>query len=237
MTQKAKILLVEDEENFGSLLKNYLELSKYDVIWSKNGTEAYSTFMQNEFDLCILDIMMPHMDGFTLGEKIKAKTNTPFFYLTAKNNKEDILKGYKIGADDYLTKPFDTDILLHKISAVLSRNEFKDERKIKQDSYLFGDFTFTTANRALNYKLKVYKKLSPKESLLLELLCQFKGSVMPRDLALNSIWGESNYFTKRSMDVYIAKLRKHLSLDKNITIETFHQMGFQLNVKNDNVMI
>lgn len=229
MKGQAKILLVEDEENFGSLMKNYLELSQYEVTWAKNGTEAYSIFMQNQFDLCILDVMMPHMDGFSLGEKIKSKNDTPFFFLTAKNNKADILNGYKIGADDYLTKPFDTEILLLKISAILNRNKIQALSN-EHTEHKFGDFVFTTNNRHLKHTKHEAVKLSPKESLLLDLLCRHQGRVMPRDIALNSIWKESNYFTKRSMDVYIAKLRKHLTLDSNINIETYHQMGFQLNI-------
>jgi len=229
MNSPVKILLVEDEENFGSLLKNYLELSKYEVTWAKNGTEAYSIFMQNQFNLCILDVMMPFMDGFTLAEKIKSKSDTPFFFLTAKNSKSDILNGYKIGADDYLTKPFDIEILLLKISAILNRKQTNNPEKKSKSEYIFGEFSFTTNNRLLQFEQNDSIKLSPKEALLLELLCQYKNTIMPREIALNSIWKDNNYFTKRSMDVYITKLRKHLSMDSNISIETFHQIGFQLN--------
>jgi DNA-binding response OmpR family regulator len=225
-----RILLVEDEENFGLLLKNYLELSQYDVCWAKNGAEAYSSFMKNSFDLCILDVMMPHMDGFTLGQKIKEKNKTPFFYLTAKNSKKDLLKGYEIGADDYLTKPFDTEVLLLKIKAILNRTSNEETTLPAQmDSYSFGLFTFYPKTRVL-VENNSEKKLSPKESMLLDLLCRYQGSVMPRDIALKQIWNENNYFTKRSMDVYIGKLRKYLSGDHSISIETYHQMGFQLNV-------
>jgi len=227
---KARILLVEDEENFGSLMKNYLELSGYDVTWAKNGTEAYSSFMQNSFDLCILDIMMPYMDGFTLGQKIKAKNNTPFIFLSSKNNKSDILNGYQVGADDYLTKPFDTEILLLKIKILLERQNGQNSLKSDKYYFTFGNFEFTPSLRQLKHTNNSYIKLSPKEALLLKLLCIYQGKIMPRDVALNQIWTESTYFTKRSMDVYINKLRKHLSIDSNITIETFHQMGFQLNV-------
>ena len=225
----SKILLVEDEENFGSLMKNYLELSEYEVTWAKNGTEAYSIFMQQNFDLCILDVMMPYMDGFTLGEKIAAKKDVPFFYLTAKNQKEDLVKGYQIGADDYLTKPFDTEVLLLKIKALLSRTSNGSELPLEKDEYQFGDFKFSPKTRMLDHK-SGSKKLSPKESMLLDLLCRYEGKVMPRDVALDTIWKQNDYFTKRSMDVYIGKLRKYLSLDPKIKIETFHQMGFQLMV-------
>lgn len=222
-----RILIVEDEENFGSLMKNYLELSNYEVEWSKNGAEAYSILMQNDFDLCIFDVMMPNMDGFTLGEKLKQKKDTPFFYLTAKNRKEDLIRGYKIGADDYLTKPFDTEVLLLKIQAILHRTDSESTQRNIQDEYLFGQFSFTPKNRILVHPTAT-KKLSPKESMLLTLLCQYQGEIMPREIALKEIWQQNDYFTKRSMDVYIGKLRKHLSLDSTIKIETFHQIGFQL---------
>ncbi len=225
-----KILLVEDEENFGSLLQNYLELSNYETTWCKTGTEAYSVFVQNDFDLCILDIMLPHMDGFTLAKKIKAKEkNTPLFFLTAKNAKVDIKEGYAIGADDYLTKPFDTEILLLKISALFNRKNDRIELK-EANEYKFGMFQFLPKDRML-ITSENEVKLSPKESNLLALLCKYENNVMPRTEALLNIWEEENYFTKRSMDVYITKLRKRLKDDPTVSIDTFHQTGFQLRVK------
>ncbi len=225
-----KILLAEDEENFGALLKNYLELSGYQVTWFQNGAEAYSGFMNHDFDLCILDVMMPHMDGFSLGERIKKRKEVPFLFLTAKGKKEDILKGYSIGAEDYLTKPFDTDVLLRKIDVILNRSGSASEAPRQKEIYELGSFRFSPKNRLLVYQEDTKCKLSPKESLLLELLCRYEGKIMPRELALDQIWNENSYFTKRSMDVYIAKLRKHLSPDPNIAIETFNQLGFQLNI-------
>ncbi len=225
-----KILLVEDEENFGSLLKNYLELSNYDTVWCKTGTEAYSVFSQNDFDLCILDIMLPHMDGFTLAKKIREKSkSTPLFFLTAKNAKVDIKEGYSVGADDYLTKPFDTEILLLKITALFNRKTETIET-VEADLYQFGIFDFHPKDRLLKFDSREIK-LSPKESSLLALLCHYQNSIMPRKEALEKIWNEENYFTKRSMDVYITKLRKHISTDPNVSIDTFHQIGFQLRVK------
>ena len=227
-----KILLVEDEENFGSLMKNYLELSGYEVDWKNNGSEGYSTFMKGKYDLCILDVMMPHMDGFTLAKKIKSKSpNTPIFFLTAKNAKDDVVEGYKIGADDYLTKPFDTDVLILKIKAIFSRLENQENNLDSKELYEFGNFTFKPGNRILKHVDKGDVKLSPKESGLLELLCQYENKIMPREIALVKIWKEDNYFTKRSMDVYITKLRKHLISDSKISIDTFHQMGFQLTIE------
>ena len=228
---KKRILLVEDEENFGSLLKNYLELSDYSVVWAKNGSEGYSIFMKEQFDLCILDIMMPHMDGFTLAKKIRAQSQSvPFFFLSAKNAKENLLEGYGIGADDYLTKPFDTEILLLKIAAIFNRIENSEIQFEQQETYEFGLFSFLPLDRMLKHPKMEDCKLSPKEAGLLELLCQYQNSVMPREIALKKIWKEDNYFTKRSMDVYITKLRKRLSVDSNISIDTFHQRGFQLRV-------
>ena len=230
MSTSKKILLVEDEINFGSLMKNYLELSGYSVVWCKNGAEGYSTFMNHTFDLCILDIMMPHMDGFSLASKIRAKSSVPFFFLTARNAKADHVAGYAAGADDYLTKPFDTEILLLKINALLNRDEIRQPELECKDEYLFGLFRFTPRERVLKISDAGFSRLSPKESGLLELLCQYQNTVMPREVALKKIWKEDNYFTKRSMDVYIAKLRKRLAADPGIFIDTFHQTGFQLRV-------
>lgn len=225
------ILLVEDDENFGSLLCNYLQLSGYSVTWKNNGALGYSTYMKTHFDLCILDVMMPTMDGFSLAKRIKEKSaKTPIIFLTAKNAKEDLVEGYRSGADDYLTKPFDTEVLLLKIKAILNRYQKPEEKLEQKETYPLGDFRFYPVSRKLIYRDEAEQKLSPKESLLLELLCQHENKVMPRDLALVRIWEESTYFTKRSMDVYITKLRKYLSRDSRIVIDTYHQMGFQLRV-------
>lgn len=225
-----RILIVEDDENFGSLLCNYLRLSGFEVDWKSNGSLGYSAFMNNPFDLCILDVMMPSMDGFTLARKIREKSpRTPLIFLTAKNSREDLIEGYESGAVDYLTKPFDTEVLLLKIRAFLGRKESDKETLISKEEYTLGDFRFFPKKRKLVLETKE-QKLSPKESYLLELLCQFENQVMPRDLALQKIWGESTYFTKRSMDVYITKLRKYLADESSISIDTFHQIGFQLTV-------
>jgi len=225
------LLLVEDDANFGSLLCNYLQLSGYQVTWKENGTLGYSAYMKTNFDLCILDVMMPNMDGFMLAKRIKEKSaQTPIIFLTAKNAKEDLVEGYRSGADDYLTKPFDTEVLLLKIKAILNRYQTPEEKLEIKENYQLGHFNFHPASRKLVSEKAGEQKLSPKESLLLELLCQHENKVMPRDLALTKIWGESTYFTKRSMDVYITKLRKYLSADTRIVIDTYHQMGFQLRV-------
>lgn len=226
-----RLLLVEDDENFGSLLCNYLQLSGFDVVWKNTGTLGYSAFMQQTFDLCILDVMMPHMDGFTLSKRIKEKPKAPpIIFLTAKNSREDLIEGYKSGADDYLTKPFDTEVLLLKIKAILNRYNQNEVELPIAEKYTLGKFVFYPKSRKLIFESNDEQKLSPKESMLLELLCQHKDKIMPRDLALKKIWDESSYFTKRSMDVYITKLRKYLASDQRVVIDTFHQMGFQLSV-------
>ena len=232
MENKKRILLVEDEENFGAVLQNYLKLSNYAVDWEKDGAKGYSAFNTTEYDLVILDVMMPHMDGFTLAEKIKErKPDLPFIFLTARNQKKDTIRGYNLGADDYLNKPFDVEVLLLKLQVIFDRNKPDLVELPKVDVFDIGEFTFTTDRRELTHTSGELKKLSPKEAALLELLCQFKNQVMPRELALKKIWKEDNYFTTRSMDVYLTKLRKYLSADQSISIENLHSSGYQLSVK------
>lgn len=224
----AKLLLVEDDRSFGAVLKSYLELSDFSVDWVDDGLLALPKFSSRKYDLVILDVMLPNVDGFTIANQIREKdTETPFIFITAKTLREDILKGYKTGADDYITKPFDSEILLFKIKAILSRgtagNSFLTE------TIKFGHFTFNPKIRTLiSSEAKSEKTLSPKESELLKMLLEQKGEVLPKSLALNSIWGDANYFTTRSMDVYIAKLRKYLSSDESIQIITIHGSGYRL---------
>ena len=234
MKSNNKILIVEDDPNFGSILRDYLNLNDYKVTLAKNGIEGFEKFKSNKFDLCILDVMMPYKDGFTLAKEIREKNeNIPIFFLTARSLKEDVLKGFKIGADDYLTKPFDSEVLLAKIKNILNRKTFTNsmnENSIKFE-YKFGKFNFNSKIRELKYKNKLPIKLSPKENKLLELLVLNINDLLPRDMALNKIWRDDTYFTSRSMDVYIAKLRKYLSLDSNIEIINIHGEGFRLFVK------
>ena len=234
MKSNNKILIVEDDPNFGSILRDYLNLNDYKVTLAKNGIEGFEKFKSNKFDLCILDIMMPYKDGFTLAKEIREKNeNIPIFFLTARSLKEDVLKGFKIGADDYLTKPFDSEVLLAKIKNILNRKTFTNsmnENSLKFE-YKFGEFNFNSKIRELKYKSNSPIKLSPKENKLLELLVLNINDLLPRDMALNKIWRDDTYFTSRSMDVYIAKLRKYLSLDSNIEIINIHGEGFRLFVK------
>ncbi len=230
-----KILLVEDDTNFGIVLKDYLMMNQFDVTLAKNGMEGYEKFKKNDFDLCILDVMMPYKDGFTLAKEIRERNeNVPLVFLTAKNMKEDVLKGYKAGADDYLTKPFDSEVLLYKIKALLQRKTTETIADSKQFEFQIGDFFLNSKYRSLTYADQKPVKLSPKESELLRLLALHQNDLMPRELALTRIWRDDNYFTSRSMDVYIAKLRKYLKPDKNVEIINIHGEGFRLMVKGEN---
>ena len=224
-----KILIVEDDPNFGSILKEYLIINDYDITLAKNGIEGFEKFKRDDFDLCILDVMMPYKDGFTLAKEIREKNDSvPIFFLTAKNLKEDVLKGFKIGADDYLTKPFDSDVLLAKIKAVLSRQNAPALPNSDEFEFEFSGFKFNSKLRFLTYKTDKPIKLSPKENQLLRLLVLHINDLLPRDIALNKIWRDDNYFTSRSMDVYIAKLRKYLSADEKVQILNIHGEGFRL---------
>lgn len=225
-----KILIVEDDPNFGSILRDYLTLNDYDVTLAKNGIEGLEKFKKEDFDLCILDVMMPYKDGFTLAKEIREKNETvPLIFLTAKSLKEDVLKGFKLGADDYLTKPFDSDVLLAKVKAILSRRVSKTNT-VDSDEHLFtiGAFHFNSKLRFLSYQQQDPLKLSPKENQLLRLLVLHLNDLLPRDIALNKIWRDDNYFTSRSMDVYIAKLRKYLRQDPKVEILNIHGEGFRL---------
>ncbi len=224
-----RILLVEDDPNFGTVLKDYLSLNDYKVTLAKDGLEGLIMFKNDDFDLCILDVMMPRKDGFSLAKDIRAtNSEVPIIFLTARTMKEDVLKGYQSGADDYLNKPFDSEVLLYKIKAILQRQE--SEQNIEEDTFEFkiGKFEFNSKLRHLSYDGGEIQKLSPKESKLLKLLATHKNDLMPRELALTKIWRDDNYFTSRSMDVYIAKLRKYLKPDPNVEILNIHGEGFRL---------
>ena len=228
-----KILLVEDDPNFGIVLKDYLSISNYDVTHAKDGIEGLIEFKNNEYDLCILDVMMPRKDGFSLAEDIrKSNKEIPIIFLTAKTMKEDILRGYQVGADDYLNKPFDSEVLLYKINAILQR---KDTGKVADEElheFEIGGFFLNSRLRELSFKGNNPIKLSPKENKLLKMLAVYKNDLMPRELALTKIWRDDNYFTSRSMDVYIAKLRKYLKEDPTVEIINIHGEGFRLVTEN-----
>ena len=222
-----KILLVEDDPCFGSVLKSYLELSDYDVTLCVNGNEGLETFRKDRYDICLLDVMMPQMDGFTLGKKIREiAPGVPFVYITAKSLKEDMKLGYEIGTDDYVIKPFDSELLILKIKAILSRCEGETE-EAKPRYIQIGQYLFNTELRTISKNEEVIK-LTPKESHLLELLYKYRDHLLLRDKALTEIWGTNDYFTARSMDVYITKLRKYFKEDEKIKIDNIHGSGFRL---------
>ena len=227
-----KILLVEDDPNFGTVLKDYLALNDYNVTHAKDGIEGLIMFKNNDFDLCILDVMMPRKDGFSLAQDIRSSNKEiPIIFLTAKTLKEDVLRGYQVGADDYLNKPFDSEVLLFKIKAILQRKESDTSAEDEQFEFEIGSFFFNSKLRHLSVGENEPQKLSPKESKLLKMLALHKNDLMPRELALTKIWRDDNYFTSRSMDVYIAKLRKYLKLDESVEILNIHGECFRLVVK------
>ena len=224
-----KILLVEDDPNFGTVLKDYLALNDYNVTHAKDGIEGLIMFKNNDFDLCILDVMMPRKDGFSLAQDIRSNNKEiPIIFLTAKTLKEDVLRGYQVGADDYLNKPFDSEVLLFKIKAILQRKESDTSAENEQFEFEIGGFFFNSKLRHLSVGENEPQKLSPKESKLLKMLALHKNDLMPRELALTKIWRDDNYFTSRSMDVYIAKLRKYLKIDESVEILNIHGEGFRL---------
>ena len=231
--ENEKILLVEDDPNFGTVLKDYLTLNDYDVTLAKNGMEGFEKFKKDDYHLCILDVMMPYKDGFTLAKEIRAKNEeVPIIFLTAKALKEDVLMGYKVGADDYLNKPFDSEVLLMKIKAIMQRKVKDTIADSKEFEFKIGEFHLNSKLRFLTYQNEEPVKLSPKENQLLRLLALHENDLMPRELALTKIWRDDNYFTSRSMDVYIAKLRKYLKKDENVEILNIHGEGFRLVVNN-----
>ncbi|HNP55087.1 MAG TPA: response regulator transcription factor, partial [Ferruginibacter sp.] len=193
----------------------------------RDGRLGLAAFQREKFEICLLDVMMPNMDGFTLAEEIRdINPDVPLFFLSAKTMKDDIIQGYKLGADDYITKPFDSEVLLHKIKAILKRNEeiHKEEANAEYD---LGSYHFNPRLRELSVGGKV-QTLSPKENELLKMLCEYKNDLLPREAALKKIWGSDTYFNGRSMDVYIAKLRKYLKEDSKLEIVNIHGNGFRL---------
>jgi two-component system, OmpR family, response regulator len=224
---KPKILLCEDDTNLGMVLKNYLELNDYDVTLERDGKLGLAAFQREKFDICLLDVMMPNMDGFTLAEEIRdVNPDVPLFFLSAKTMKDDIIQGYKLGADDYITKPFDSEVLLHKIKAILKRNEEMHREEVNAEFDL-GRYHFNPRLRELIIDGKV-QTLSPKENELLKMLSEYKNDLLSREIALKKIWGSDTYFNGRSMDVYIAKLRKYLKEDPALEIVNIHGNGFRL---------
>jgi len=225
--KSVRILLAEDDSNLGSLLRNYLMAKNMETTLFGNGVRALESFSVKHYDLCILDIMMPEMDGLTLAKEIrKINPEIPLIFLTAKSQKEDILYGFKTGADDYITKPFLMEELLYRIQAILKRTKVTTASK-KEDIYTIGKYSFEPLKQLLTCNDKSIK-LTTKESELLELLCQHGNEILERNFALKSIWIDDNYFNARSMDVYITRLRKYLKNDPSVKILNVHGRGYKL---------
>ena len=232
MGEKLTILLCEDDENLGMLLREYLNAKGYNAELYPDGEAGYKAYVKNKYDLCVLDVMMPKMDGFTLAQEIrKVNTETPIVFLTAKTLKEDVLEGFKIGADDYLTKPFSMEELTFRIEAILRRVRGKKSKE--STVYKIGRFSFDTQKQLLSIDGK-QEKLTTKESELLALLCAHSNEILQRDFALKAIWVDDNYFNARSMDVYITKLRKHLKEDESVEIINVHGKGYKLIIPEPN---
>ncbi len=227
LKNSAKILLIEDDPNLGLILQENLELHDFNVELCADGEEGKTSFLQNQFDLCLLDVMLPKKDGFTLaGEIRKINQDIPIIFLTAKSLKEDRIEGFKIGGDDYITKPFSMEELLLRIQAVLKRSRHSTVEE-NQKVFSIGDYEFDAEKQVLQIHDNK-QKLTYKEAELLRLLCLHKNAIMERELALKLIWGDDNFFNGRSMDVFITKLRKYLKEDSEIQIVNVHGKGFKL---------
>ena len=226
MEEKLNILLCEDDENLGMLLREYLQAKGYNAELCPDGEAGYKAFIKNKYDICVFDVMMPKKDGFTLAKEIRAiNSDVPIMFLTAKNLKDDIFEGFKIGADDYITKPFSMEELTLRMEAILRRVHGKKNREVTV--YQIGQFNFDAKKQILSIGDKS-TKLTTKESELLNLLCAHQNEILQRDFALKSIWVDDNYFNARSMDVYITKLRKHLKDDPSVEIINIHGKGYKL---------
>jgi DNA-binding response OmpR family regulator len=226
-----KILLVEDDPNLGLLLQEYLQLKgKFEVVRCSDGDEGLKAFTKEPFDICILDVMMPKKDGFTLGKEIrKINQHIPLIFATAKTMIEDKTEAFTLGGDDYITKPFRIEELLLRINALLKRvsKHKEDETSVQQSRFQIGDFVFDVAAQQITYKENT-QRLSTKEAELLKLLCQKQNQVLTREEALLAIWHDDNYFNGRSMDVFLSKLRKYLKADPRVEIINIHGRGYKL---------
>jgi len=230
MMLKAKILLVEDDPNLSAVLCDYLEMLEYGTAVAADGEEGLQKFTEGSFDLCILDVMLPRKDGFSLAADIRnINQQVPVIFLTARGHNDDRVAGFRAGCDDYITKPFSSEELALRIEAILKRCMNRDMRSANSIVEI-GKYRFDSFNLLLTYN-GGEQKLTPKEAALLKLLCHYKNNLLPRDTALKEIWGDSDYFIGRSMDVFIARLRKYLRHDPAVVIQNVHGSGFKLEVK------
>ena len=228
MVKPPHILLLEDDPNLGTIICEHLTMHGYEVALKTNGEEGLAAWRKLKFDLCLVDIMMPKLDGFSFARTIRATdTSTPIIFLTAKSLKEDKIEGFKIGCDDYLTKPFSVEELLLRIQAVLRRTRGSVAKAEEQTVFEIGKYSFDCRRQILQHGRTQYK-LTAKESDLLRLLCRHVNETLDRDTALREVWQSDSYFSGRSMDVFVSKLRKYFKDDKRIEILTIHGKGFRL---------
>jgi DNA-binding response OmpR family regulator len=227
------ILLVEDDTNLGAVLQEYLQLKDYQVELCRDGEVGWQAFQTRAFDLCILDVMMPKKDGFTLAKAIReANPHVPIIFVTAKSMQQDRIDGFRLGADDYVTKPFSVEELLLRVQAILRRSQASTATSTtqRQEIFTIGEFAFDYPNQTLIHNRET-RQLTSKEAELLRILCLNMGQALRRDVALKAVWGDDTYFNGRSMDVYITKLRKYLKLDESVEIVNVHGLGYKLNVR------
>ena len=228
MSDKATILLVEDDMNLGFVIQDALKRKGYNVHLVRDGKEGLKKFNEHAYDLCVLDVMLPNKDGFSLAEDIRlSNAVVPIVFLTAKSQTEDKIAGFKAGGDDYLTKPFSHEELILRIEAILRRTQGKSENPRERDRFEVGDYTFDHRNLVLSHPTEE-RKLTKKEADVLRLLCLHADQVLPRELVLNMVWGDDTYFLGRSLDVFISRLRKYLKSDPKVQIVNVHGVGFKL---------
>lgn len=226
--ERTKILVVEDDENLGRMLSDYLTVKGFSIILKRDGEEGLKGFIENEVDLCLLDVMMPKKDGFTLAKEIRGlNSSVPIIFLSAKSMEEDMKEGFQSGADDYITKPFSMEVLMMRIDAIMRRINQVTSNLLQKKEFKINNYSFYPEKQLIK-KEGFEKKLTSKENELLRLLCMYMGRVVDRNDALNMVWGDDNYFNSRSMDVYITKLRKIFKGDENIQIINSHGKGFKL---------
>lgn len=226
---KVKILLVEDDTSLGFIVSDSLKSSGYDVTLCTDGSEGFKSFNENDFHMCIFDVMMPKKDGFTLAKDVRKMNATiPILFLTAKSNDQDKVEGFKSGGDDYLTKPFNVEELQLRVAALLRRVNIQSDSKEK-DVFMLGSYQFDTINYELKHE-EFEKILTKKEAQILKILCKFANQVVAREVVLNAVWGQDDYFVGRSLDVFITKLRKYLKYDERIQISNVHGIGFKLEI-------
>ncbi|MFA9389470.1 MAG: response regulator transcription factor [Prolixibacteraceae bacterium] len=226
--KRTKILLVEDDTSLGFLLVDYLESNGFDVKLYRDGESGLNGYKTSQFDFCIFDVMLPGIDGFSLAQRVRAENKTiPIIFLTARSMKTDKIRGFNLGVDDYITKPFDEDELLCRINAILNRYNIQPTTTVSKDKFIVGQYTFDYKNQSLNIDNKA-KRLTRKESEVLRHLCLSPNEIVTRDNILFSIWGDNDYFNGRSLDVFIAKLRKYLSEDENVQINNIPKVGYIL---------